>query len=263
MFYYLFSHKTTMNVSNNYTCKFCYREYIRKTNFERHVLVCELIKKSNRTDEEYDIPSTEKLYKIILELAKKNDELEKKVNQLTKWVEVKKKKINIIEWLNKNITPTITFLELTKKMIASVERKHLEKIFELGHIQGFSRVIYCLLDTLEEETLPIKAFVQKDNSLYVFNLNADKNEWSIMPNEIFNKFINDLSKQIMREFIAWKDENKHRIMNDDFAVECNTNLLKVLGGQMSIQEVNSKLKHNLYKHIKTNLKNVIEFDFTF
>jgi len=253
-----------MNLAPKYTCKYCYREYRRKTYFDRHILICEIIKKKNNkiVDEEDDIPSNRKLYEIILELAKKNNELEKKVFELTKWIEVKKKKINVIEWLNKNIIPSLTFNELTEKLLLSIDRKQLEKIFDFGHIHGFSRIIYSLFDS--EETIPLKAFNQKDNCLYVYNLNTEtnKNVWSILSNEVFNKFISDMSKLIMREFIAWKDENKHRINNDDFAVECNTNLLKVLGGQMATLEVNLKLKHNLYKHIKTNLKNIIEFDFT-
>lgn len=252
-----------------YTCKHCYKEYKRKSSFDRHILVCELIKRKKLTnDNDDDIPSNKKLYEIILELAKKNDELEQKVNKLTskieKWIDVKKKKINILEWLNHNIMPTATYEELTSKMLSSIDRRQLEKIFEYGHIKGYSKILYSLFEN-NGESYPVKAFEQNNNCLYIFDLNIEtnKNEWFILSNEKFNKFINNVSKLIMKEYIAWKDENKHRLMNDDFAVECNTNLLKVLGGQMSIQEVNQQLKLNLYKHLKTNIKNIIEFDFAF
>lgn len=252
-----------------YTCKHCYKEYKRKSSFDRHILVCELIKRKKITnDDDDDTPSTKKLYEIILELAKKNDELEQKVNKLTskieKWIDVKKKKINILEWLNHNIIPTDTYEELTSKMLLSIDRRQLEKIFEYGHVKGYSKILYSLFEN-NGESYPVKAFEQNNNCLYIFdfNIETNKNEWYTLSNEMFNKFLNNVSKLIMKEYITWKDENKHRLVNDNFAVECNTNLLKVLGGQMSIQEVNHQLKLNLYKHLKTNIKNVIEFDFTF
>lgn len=252
--------------NTHHTCKYCFREYRRKTYFDRHILVCEIVsKKTIEKEEEADTPSVRKLYEIILELAKKNNELEKKVNQLSKWVDVKKKKINIIEWLETNFTPNITFRLFVKNISETIDRKQLEKIFEYGHIQGLSRIIYSLIDNYKDDNVPLKAFEQKDNYLYIYDYDEseNKNKWNIMYQGVFNKFISDISKLIMKEFNDWKDENTHKIMNDDFAIQYHTNLLKVIGGQMSIEQVNTRLKHNLYKHTKMNLKNMLEYEFTF
>jgi hypothetical protein len=249
-----------------YTCKFCLREYTRKTYFDRHILVCEIIsKKSIEKEEESDTPNIRKLYEIILELTKKNNELEKKVNHLSKWLDVKKKKINVIEWLDTHIIPNITYSQFVKKLYEMVDREQLEKIFEHGHILGVTRIIYCLIDKSSEENIPIKAFDQKENCLYIYEYDEqlEKNKWTIMSQIKFNRFISDISKLIMREFNAWKDENEHRLAHDDFAIQYHTNLLKVIGGQMSIEHVNTRLKHNLYKHIKMNIKNIVDYEFTF
>ena len=196
---------------------------------------------------------------------KKNNDLEKKVNHLSKWIDVKKKKMNVVEWLDTNFTPQTTFSQFVSQVCKTIERKHLEKIFEYGHILGLSRIIYSLFNDDSISIKPIKAFDQKENQLYIYEYDesTEKNKWNIMPRITFNKFISDLSKQIMREFMEWKHENEHKITCDDFAIQYHTNLLKVIGGQMSIEDVNASLKHNLYKHIKMNLKNIVEYDFTF
>jgi hypothetical protein len=56
------------------------------------------------------------MYSILLELGMKFNRLEEKLDELNKWVIKKKKKINVIEWLNTNITPTIKFDSLIEKI---------------------------------------------------------------------------------------------------------------------------------------------------
>ena len=49
---------------------------------------------------------------MLLELGQKYNRLEEKVDEMSKWITKKKKKINILEWLNTNITPIISFDKL-------------------------------------------------------------------------------------------------------------------------------------------------------
>ena len=78
-------------------CIYCGKSYKRKTNLSKHVELCELINNSKKCviadDEEDDIPSQKKMYRILLELGQKYSRLEEKVDELNKWVIKKKKKM--------------------------------------------------------------------------------------------------------------------------------------------------------------------------
>ena len=88
-------------------CVYCGKSYKKKINLEKHIILCEFLNTSKKRqindDEEDDIPSNKKLYKILLELGSKFNKLEEKVDEINKWVIKKKKKINVIEWLNTNV----------------------------------------------------------------------------------------------------------------------------------------------------------------
>ena len=55
---------------------------------------------------------------MILELALKYNKLEEKVELMSKWVDKKKKKINVLDWLNtsSNIKPELIFDNLADNM---------------------------------------------------------------------------------------------------------------------------------------------------
>ena len=80
-------------------CSICSKKFTRKTFYDRHVLVCELISKSQKkrkieTEERNDIPSPEKMYEILLEMTVKYKKMEEKVERLSTMLEAKNKKIN-------------------------------------------------------------------------------------------------------------------------------------------------------------------------
>jgi hypothetical protein len=97
-------------------CHFCGSQYKTRTNLEKHVILCELKHKANHSksknkcrvrlkeeEEEEELPSQRKLYQMVLLLNEKYNRLEEKVEEMNKWIVKKKKKINVIEWLNNNI----------------------------------------------------------------------------------------------------------------------------------------------------------------
>ena len=107
-------------------CVYCGKSYKKITNLNKHVVVCDLIQKSKRRaltgsglriedDEEEPLPSQRKMFEMLMELGQKYSRLEEKVDEINKWVVKKKKKINVLEWLNANITPTITFENIIDK----------------------------------------------------------------------------------------------------------------------------------------------------
>jgi hypothetical protein len=155
-------------------CGYCSKSFTRKSYYDRHVLVCELLIKSTKernlaTEENQDTPTVRKLYEIIMEMTLKYQKMEKKVEELSKYIENKKRKLNIVDWLNANYKNVGERFDIWYKTI-KVERKHLETIFTRDYVNG---VLHVLKDHLEtyikngEMEIPIRAYDEKDNILYV------------------------------------------------------------------------------------------------
>lgn len=250
-------------MANHFQCKYCSLSYKRKTYYDKHVLVCEILNKTkkereNEIEELADTLSLRKVYDLLLEIAMKYNKMEKKLNELTKWVDVKKKNINIIEWLNTNYTKTIKFSDWY--MSICFNRKHLELIFKYDFITGFMYIFQELLPLSQEEELPIKAFDQKDNTLFIYN---DENKWEAMNSEKLEKFISHISRLIMSEFVKWQNENSEKIKDEEFSIIYTRNIQKVIGANYSIEQLNMKMKRELYKYLKMNLRNILQYEFCF
>jgi hypothetical protein len=237
-----------------YTCKTCRRGYHRKIYYNRHVALCELmgktVKERGLENEECDeMPTVRVLYNVILELTTKLAQLEKKMEKMTKWADLKKKKMNIIDWLNENQKKTIaplpfeTFLERLK-----VERTHLLHLFQTDYTTGIGQVLQEVLPR-EQETNPVKAFEQKPQVFFVY-----EQQWAVLTDLMLQKLINIVRKQLLDEFIIWQKENAHKMEQDDFAIKYATNVKKITAGNLSREQIYSRVKLDLYKYLKAPVK---------
>jgi hypothetical protein len=254
---------TSKNIRNNavskYTCSSCRRDYRSKIYYNRHVSVCELMSKSVKdrqieNEERDDTPTIRVLYDVILELTNKIINMEKKIKDLSKWADLKKKKINMVEWLNENhSTERKNWKDFLLEI--KVERSHLEHLFKTDYTSGILKVLQDFLPT--DQT--IKAFDNKVNILFVY---CDENKWSILTDHMFQELINIVVKQLLNEFVIWQTENADRMDQDDFAIKYAMNVKKMMGGSLTREQVYTKVKLDLYKYLKVNIKNIMEYEFT-
>ena len=153
-------------------------------------------------------------------------------------------------------------------------------MFKHDYIHGCIEIIKDLLSSTDLNKLPLKSFNQKENTLFIARLDTskcdeerndnDKNKesssdikWEIMSDKIFIEFISKISKQLLTEFIKWQKENADKIYEDEFSNKYAVNFQKILGGNNTQEYNNSRIKKELYKYLKTNLKNIIEYEFSF
>ena len=231
-------------------CCFCSKKFTRKTYYDRHILICELLSKSKKErnvemEEHKDTPTVRKLYEIIMEMSIKYKKMEEKLEELSKYVDTKKKKINIIEWLNTTCKTSAPF-ELWMKKI-KVERKHLESIFSHDYVYG---ALHILKDFNNEH---IRCYDQKDDTLFIFT-NEVATTWSEMKPQQFDKMMDFISKQFIHEFVLWQNENKHRMEDDNYAMTYMTNIKKMNGGNnTTTEQLYRKIHREVYKQMKTSL----------
>lgn len=245
-------------------CIYCGKSYKKKINLEKHVILCELLNKSKKQlvveEEDDNILSNRKIYNILLELGSKFNKLEEKVDELNKWVVKKKKKINVIEWLNTNITPEIRFDNLIEKII--IEDNDIKYLFEHSFVDMlngvFSRNIYNLYDS----NYPIFAFVQKPNIFYIYE--NEEAGWIELNRESLIKFLDKVYMKIFRVYIQYKKDNADKIREDEsFSLLCDKTSVKITNVDFKQESILGKIKTNMFSRMKTDMKAIVEYEFEF
>lgn len=248
----------------SHCCVYCGKTYKLRTNVDKHMTLCELIYKSKKTgfivEEEDDIPSLKKMYKMLLELGKKYNTLEEKVDEINKFVIKKKKKINVLEWLNANKHPLLIFDKLHETIIINDE----DIIYLLNNsfndtLNGiFNRNIY----NVSENDSPVVAFVQKSNIFYVYNKNnEDKLEWQELNRDKLVKFLNKVHMKLIKYFNDWKKKQINETNNDSFATVCDKTLVKLMSVEFKQDSTLSKTRSSMYSRMKTDMKVLVEYEF--
>ena len=102
-----------------YSCSYCKKNYVRKSAFNNHKLNCQFIRicnnvKTIKEQNELDVidqnnelsikfdGSINDMYKLLINLNNKFEKLQTDYNEIKKYVNITKNKIDIIEYLNKN-----------------------------------------------------------------------------------------------------------------------------------------------------------------
>lgn len=247
---------------SNYHCKTCGRKYVRKVYLDRHEAGCSLMRKTKEErhaeiEKNSDTPSMPKMYDMLLALAKRNQELEAKVDELSKWAALKKKRLHIVEWLNEHYASVITF---DRHMSAChVTPSDYDSVTKFDYVEGVSAILRRWFPVDEESSLPIKSFDQKDSTFFI---KTDEG-WRSLETRELSGIISDIGRRVMNHFVSWQESNKHRMTTDEYASEYTTKLQKSLGTNFTQEQIITRLRRSLYKYLKMNLKSVYQFEFTF
>jgi hypothetical protein len=267
---------------NTYICNTCDKKYTRKSSLEKHSVLCAFLIKTEREkqiqkEEERDIPSYLQLVNIVQELSIKYNKLENELTEMQKWVEKKKKKINVISWLNTNMETTITFSDWVNSF--SIHEEHFQFLMNNTIVDCFQNILEENLTTqkskTETETVhPIKCFSQKNNLFYIYaipipipipNESIDcVCEWRQMSFDDFIYLLKVIQSKLLKALMLWKTKNKQYIEQTDSAsILCNKTIIKLMEISFTKDTVFGKIKTNLYNYLKMDLKNLFEYEFEF
>lgn len=232
-------------------CPYCQKEYIKKTLYEKHITICEIIQKIKKNDEEDElIPSTKILYKIVKELATQNKKLQDKVMELEKNIQrgVPQKKLDILERLNTNHIPSLTFQDWVKTLSIT------EKDISYFTSENFSHVSNIILSRNIESfniELPIISNDLKKNIIYIYRLPNDNDEqnevgWFKMENDDLLLIIKTLYQYILKCYhIHWKENNKDIHQFDEIAGKILDKITNIKINNHADTH-NRKIYHSLY-----------------
>jgi len=244
-------------------CKYCGKSYIKRPNLDNHIILCELKNTSKSraaVQEEYEVPSHRKMYEMILEIGKKLNGLDDKVDELNKWVVKKKKKINVIEWLNSHITPEIVFDNLIEKIL--IDKNDVNYLFQNSFVDTINHIFSKNVYNVSETEYPIFAFVQKSNVFYIYE--NEEVRWVELNRENFVKFLNRVHTKLYRVFIEWKRENRGLIEDDEkLSLLSDKTICKMMNVDFRQESILGKIRVNMYGRMKTDMKALVEYEFEF
>tara|TARA_R110002072_G_scaffold49072_3_gene133732 strand:+ start:1577 stop:2425 length:849 start_codon:yes stop_codon:yes gene_type:complete len=280
-----------MNIKEKvWTCQLCSKKYLRKCAFDKHSLLCRFESEKQLIDN-YKVPniSNEKLYLLLVDLSNKYDKLQNDYSELKKYVTIKKKKIDIIEYLNLNYIEDYNldfdkFIENICEIIMGIgyyenksisgdkrdfSNRYLNYVFELNFINGIVKILTEIIyGEREKKNIPIKSFQQKEE-IYILTEICNDNDfkekrWIVIDYENFKKLIITIHKKIINLFTIWQKSVEYKIKDDHFNNIYLENMKKMLGqskfGCGPHGDSYLTIKHKLHKNISENFKNLISFE---
>lgn len=250
-------------IKKEFVCVECGKEYRRESEFKKHKILCKSINENDiennkeLTYTEWNHP--EELRDLLKEIIKMINILKRDVDGLKKNLQIKKKKINILDWLQENKKCNISYNDLFNGI--QITREHLKLVFRTDIVETIREILEDLIKKEREnnsDRIPIISFDIKENEIFVF---TDEKKWKQLGMEEFNNLVKPIFKQIIQEFKNWQDENEEKLCLDDFSNLYLEYVKKVMGGNLSIDKQLKKVQKNLYNFIKINLQNTYLYEF--
>lgn len=224
-------------------CPYCCKIYKKKGCYENHIFNCQ-----RKNDNIQKTPSTKDLFDLIQNLTLKYNNIQEELESVKSKLNTKYKKINILDWLNKNKDINCNFSTLIDKL--QLSKEDLQVIFDKGFINGVSEILTYNLSDKEN----ISCFNEKKGIIYVFN-----NNWEELQDKTFEELIKKINGQMLSLFKNYQDNNIDKMEDEQFHEEIHKQLLKLLS-DLPLEVKCRRIKNKLYENLKIKFKTIIEFE---
>jgi hypothetical protein len=240
-------------MSSKYECVVCKKVYLKKSSLDKHKVLCDFRFKTSRErqvemEEKEDIPSYEDLVKIVQHLMMQMEKMEGKMEEMGKWVTKKKRKVDVLSWLNCNVHASVGFTEWMQHWI-QVTPAHLDTLKENNAYVTMHRI----LEDNVKNVAPIYCFVLKPSTFYGCEMGeSGQAQWrKLEPVDLFHLF-QKVHFQLTRYLAEWKLAHKKEMEEDDYlCILFNKMLYKVMSveiynvGDASVTKLRQLLYHSL------------------
>jgi hypothetical protein len=241
-------------------CGYCGKSFKHASAFRNHRSICELFKLSKHEqevllEEEANLPPASDLWRVVKTLVTRQEKILQELEKMKNWVQRQKRKISIIDWLNENSTPSISYNDWINSF--EIVAADINLVFNYGFILGILEILKRQLSLNNEHELPIRAFEQKPNVLFIHK----EEGWRVYELDEFKGLISVIHQKITIHFKEWCEKNKklaYNLNNETY----QKNVIKIMGGNLPYDESVRKVNSKLYKYLKFNLKNIVQYEFS-
>jgi len=226
-----------------FKCIFCNKFYKSQKCLRKHYIKCSIANNVNVLNCQTE------LFEMIRELINQNKNLKDRVEKLEKCTYKEKKKVNVIEWLNKNRKSNL-YIERFIKGI-NIGEGELKMVYDMGIVEG----IINILESKMGDEKPIMCFESRSYVLYV----RDEKGWKQIKEEEFKKYILYIQREILKVF-----REKNPV--DDLFTDREHNIYNKRLMSICIEKFIIKIKNirnELYRKNKVNINKIVKYDFIF
>ena len=225
-------------------CDNCGKSFKKRENLTKHLLICDFLRNSkNNSFEEAEIPSPHIMFQMLVELGKKYNSLEEKLEKMT--YKKKDNVVNVVDWLNAHVAPSCNFENFTEFMITTSDLEFIMDNSFYDTMHGvFSR-------SFQEGVFPIYACGEKTNTLFVF-----QDGWCECSRELLIKFLNKVHMKFIDAFYSWKKikiVESSGSMRDKLETSFDKATIKLMGVDFRADSVFSKMRGLLFHLLKKDL----------
>jgi len=229
---------------NKQCCINCGKQYKQKGALKKHAVLCYLITRCDKLIPDKDddiIPSKADLYNMILGLTRKYKKLETQLAEVSKHVVKDNKPLNIVEWLNQNKAgPSLSFHAFTRHI--ALDRELINSILNKSFNDIFTEIVKGHM--LDAE-LPIMAFTQKKNMLFIFN-----ETWKEIFEEGCKLLFNSLQLKTSKLCFEWKQSHQEELRsNDHLCKQYDKAIVKIMSVDYNNPKYYAKAKSIIYNNI--------------
>ena len=239
---------------NKYVCNNCAREYKDRSGLWKHNKTCIVVTDIDKNEEivvdesqkkdkviELLIKENTDFKNIILEFMKNSSDMQKQLIDVCKnsnstiisHNNSHNKTFNLQLFLNETCKNAMNLSDFVKSV--NVQISDLEKMGELGYVEGISDIIIKNLKDLEIDKRPLHCTDAKREIMYV----KDENKWEREEKEKkkLRSAINQVATKNMKLLLDYKDKHPDCVDPDsDESVKFNQMLIEVLGGSENDNE---------------------------
>lgn len=250
-----------------YACAYCEHQFRHPQKWLDHEAICKLLANPHQHHQQEDDPivtiidnNTATTYTILKHLARRQQQLEKELQELKKQSAVK---IDTLEWLQQSVAPTPrNSLKHFIDTIATIQPSHIDDLLTSNAVP-IDWIAECITSALTEYKKTIPTYTQRPIFIVVTNPTATNPTAKIFyyssPTDIdpiplwkettqLHETIWDrICKNIVRSMGEWRDTNKNRSATDEKIYQ-NT-LLKIIDPKKE-SAYHKKIKGILIEQLK-------------
>jgi hypothetical protein len=235
-------------------CPYCSKAFGRISALQNHSAFCAIRHQGkyaakNSTDE-LDIPPLRDMYIVLQKLVLENEKLYKKITQLEKLTNKEKKRVSLMDWLDTNKTPTIDFVDWVKNITVTQCDFHRILTVNIVHL-----IMDIIKNNLETKDIPICSFDQKLKTIFIYT----QKSWRIVEKGEFYRFIHNIIRKLTSQLNQWMQRIELQLQTNEEKFHMYTKKIY----SIDTEEVARRIHLRLYNHLKYNLRNIVEYEFTF
>jgi hypothetical protein len=244
-------------------CSICHKTYLTTKDYEAHNEVCslkfEIIHNPKRHITDTLMIKKENMDITVNYLLENVLKMQQRINELEKIIKKEKKKINIVDWLNTNVSPTITFQEWYHNI--SLDESHMFLVAENNFQTGVMSILKQLLPIDNEDKVPMRSYHENKNIIYVYVQNKEQQRyWMKMTSTQLDLVIKNISKRLILLLFEWKEkrETELKCVLEDMDEEHK----RYANYKSKILSNDNEIYRPLYEYLKMRLSGAVEYEFT-